>query len=39
MKVAIVNDHVLPGGPATSFEAAIIHPATMMKPGLRNSDG
>ncbi len=29
----------MPGGPATSVEAAIIQAAVTTKPGLRNSDG
>ena len=33
------NEINLPGGPATSVEAAISHAETMTKPGLRNSDG
>ena len=33
------NDQSRPGGPPRSCAAAIIHAATTIKPGLRNSDG
>ena len=39
MAMQSAKDHVFPGGPLISSEAAIIQAATTTNPGLRNSEG